>query len=155
MRVPLREHAAEEVVWAQRFLEESEQLSNRSEEVSERQRFLKTVRARRILAVEERRKETGAFPLELQVVRFGEDTALVTLPGEMFVEHGLTIKNLSPFTNTLIVELANDDCGYVPNRKAYSQGEYEVEQAQLAPGGVEQLLEAAVRMLHELKADFR
>lgn len=155
MRIPLREPSAAEVAWARKFLDQSEQISGHSEEVGERQKFLNTVRAQRILVVEERRKQTGAFLLDLQVVRLSADTAIVMLPGEMFVEHGLTIKNLSPFANTLVVELANDDCGYVPNRKAFPQGEYEVENAQLAPGGAEMMVEAAVQMLHELKRDFR
>jgi neutral ceramidase len=155
MRIPLREPTADEVAWAQQFLKQSKEVSGRSEEVSERRRFLNTVRAQRILTVEKRKQETGVFLLEVQVVRLGEDVAIVALPGEMFVEHGLTIKNLSPFTTTLIVELANEMCGYVPNRKAFPQGEYEVEQAQLAPGGGEMMVEAAVEMLHQLKQDAR
>jgi neutral ceramidase len=155
MRIPLREPTAAEVGWAQQFLKQSEQLSGKSEEISERQRFLQTVRARRILGVQKRMQETGFFPLEVQVVRLGENVALVTLPGEMFVEHGLTIKNLSPFATTLVVELANTTCGYVPNRTAFRQGEYEVETAQLAPGGGEMMVQAAVEMLRELRLDVR
>ena len=155
MRIPLREPTDSEVAWAQQFLKQTGQLSDRSEEVGERQRFLSTVRAERILAVDKRKKETGAYLLDVQVVRLSDDTAIVTLPGEMFVEHGLAIKNLSPFANTMVVELANEDCEYVPNRKAYPQGEYEVETAQLAPGGAEMMIEAVVQMLHELKRDFR
>jgi hypothetical protein len=155
MRIPLRVSPPEEVVWSEQFLKESENTSGRSEEVSERQRFLNTIRANRVLAVEKRRKSAGAYLLEVQVVRLSEDAAIVTLPGEMFVEHALTIKNLSPFETTLVVELANESCSYVPNRKAFPQGEYEVEQAQLAPGGAEMMVEAAVELLHQLKQDFR
>ena len=77
----------------------------------------------------------------------------MTLPGEMFVEYGLTIKNFSPFANTLIVELANNSVSYVPNKKAFSQGGYEVENSRLAPGGGEMLAAAAIQMLNELKND--
>ena len=155
MRIPFREQTAADVAWAHKFLGKTEQLSGHSEEIGERRRFLDTVRAQRILEIDARKKESTAFLLDVQVVRLSEDTAIVTLPGEMFVEHGLSIKNLSPFANTLVVELANEFCGYVPNRKAFRQGEYEVEQGQLAPGGAEMMVEAAVQMLHELKQDFR
>jgi hypothetical protein len=155
LRVPLRIPTAEEVAWAEQA--QKTRLSQRSEEVSERQAFLTTVRSGRILAIEKRRKATGSdtTPLDVQVFRVSQTTAIVALPCEIFVEHGLAIKNLSPFDNTLIVELSNTTCGYVPNRKAYAQGEYEVETAALAPGGGEMMVEAAVEMLHQLKKDAR
>jgi hypothetical protein len=155
LRVPLRIPSAEEVAWATQI--RNTPLSSKSEELAERQAFLTRVRANRILAVEEKRKEYGGdtIPLDVQVFRVSQDTAIVALPCEIFVEHGMEIKNLSPFDNTLIVTLANTTGGYVPNRKAYAQGEYEVETAQLAPGGGEMMVEAAVEMLHQLKKDAR
>jgi neutral ceramidase len=80
---------------------------------------------------------------------------VVTLPGEMFVEYGLMMKNFSPFDNTIIVEMANNGVNYVPNKKAFSQGGYEVENSRLAPGGGEMLAEVAIEMLKELKSDAR
>jgi hypothetical protein len=71
----------------------------------------------------------------------------------MFVEYGLTIKNFSPFDNTIIVEMANNGVSYVPNKKAYSQDGYEVENSRLATGGGEMLVQAALQMLKELKTD--
>ena len=73
--------------------------------------------------------------LEVQVLRLSRDTAIVTLPGEIFVELGLAIKRQSPFAHTFVVELANDNCAYVPNRAAFAQGAYEVENSRVAPGG--------------------
>lgn len=155
LNVPLRVPSAEEVAWAQQT--QKTPLSSKSEEMTERQAFLTRVRMGRILSVERQRKASGTdtTPLDVQVFRLSQATAIVTLPCEIFVEHGMTIKNLSPFENTLIVTLANTTCGYVPNRKAYAQGEYEVETATLAPGGGEMMVEAAVQMLHELKKDFQ
>jgi len=153
LRVPLRAPSAEELAWAKSM--QGAKLSSRSEEVTERKVFLQQVRMRRILGIEKRLKESDTIPLDVQVFRLGQNTAIVTLPSEMFVEHGLTIKNLSPFENTLVIELANNTCGYVPNRRAYPQGEYEVESATLAPGGAEMMVEAAVQMLHELERDFQ
>lgn len=71
----------------------------------------------------------------------------------MFVEYGLTIKNFSPFDNTIIVEMSNNGVSYVPNKKAFSQGGYEVENSRLAQGGGEMLVQAALQMLNELKTD--
>lgn len=90
------------------------------------------------------------LPLEVQALRLGRGTAIVALPGEIFVELGLAIKRQSPFALTFIVELANDNCAYVPTRAAFAQGAYEVENSRIAPGGGEKLVEEAVRLLKEL-----
>ena len=92
------------------------------------------------------------LPLEVQALRLSRDTAIVTLPGEIFVELGLAIKRQSPFPRTIVVELANDNCAYVPTRAAFAQGAYEVENSRIAPGGGEKLVEEAVRLL-KLLAD--
>ncbi len=57
--------------------------------------------------------------------RLGDDTALVGLPGEVFVELGLAIKQASPFANTMVIELSQDCPDYVPTRKAFAEGSYE------------------------------
>jgi len=90
------------------------------------------------------------WPLEVQAFRLGADTAIVTLPGEIFVEHGLSIKRASPFKHTFVIELANDNCAYVPTREAYAQGAYEVINSRLQQGGGEMLVDAALRLLKEL-----
>ena len=46
--------------------------------------------------------------------------ALVTLPGEIFTEHGLAVKNLYPGKLVMIGELTDtDEDGYVPTREAF------------------------------------
>ena len=87
---------------------------------------------------------------EVQVITLGNRLAWVSLPGEMFVELGLLIKNASPFRYTIVAELANGWVSYVPDRKAYPEGSYEVMSARCAPGCGEKMVEAAVRMLVEL-----
>ena len=57
---------------------------------------------------------------EVQVFRLDDDTAIVGLPGEVFVELGLAIKHASPFRTTLVIELCNNDIGYVPTKKAFA-----------------------------------
>ncbi len=91
------------------------------------------------------------WPLEVQAIRLGPDTAIVTLPGEIFVEHGLAIKKASAFKHTFVIELANDNCAYVPTREAYAQGAYEVINSRLQPGGGEMMVDAAIRLLKELR----
>ena len=70
---------------------------------------------------------------EVQVIALGRDVAWVGLPGKIFVEHGKAIKIASPFKFTIIAELANGSLGYVPDRKAYPEGAYEVISARVAP----------------------
>ncbi len=152
LRVPLQSYNAEELAWAKK----ASNVSSRSEEVSERKAFLNKIKRKRILALHQlQEKGRTTIPLDVQVFRLSENAAIVTLPGEMFVEHGLTIKNLSGFENTIVIELANNNCKYVPNRRAFRQGGYEVENSLLAPGGGEMMVEAALQMLKELKTDFR
>jgi len=151
MKIPLRLPSAREISWARKIIKGK--TTFKSEEPSQKKLFLNTVRARRILNVDKLSKQGSTLSLDIQAFRLSNNTAIVTLPGEMFVEQGLTIKNLSPFDNTMVVELANVGCGYVPNRKAYLQEGYEIEQARLAPGGAEIMVQALVDMLRELKTD--
>lgn len=94
------------------------------------------------------------LPLEadVQVISFSDDAVVVALPGEIFVELGLAIKKASPFKHTFIAELANGSVGYVPNREAFPQGNYEVVSARGDIASGEMLVEAALRLLNEVKA---
>ena len=114
--------------------------------------FLMRIRANRILALDELRRDSDTIPVEVQAFRLSDDTAIVALPGELFVELGLAIKKASPFATTLVIELANDrKICYVPTSKAFVEGDYEVVNSRLAPGGGELMAETAVRLLQELK----
>lgn len=85
--------------------------------------------------------------VEVQVISLGDDLAWVSLPGEIFVELGMQVKRGSPFQQTMIAELANGAIGYIPNRIAYSQGNYEVVSARCAVGSGEKLVDEAIRQL--------
>jgi hypothetical protein len=90
------------------------------------------------------------LPVDVTVMTLGRDVAIVCLPGEVFVELGLAIKQASPFRTTLIVELSNAvETIYVPHRAAYAGGSYEVTNSALQPGGGEMLVEAALSLLRE------
>ena len=111
-------------------------------------KFMDKVKAFRVLDVESRKGKP--LEVEVQVIALG-DVAWVSLPGEIFVELGLAIKKGSPFRHTLIAELANGSIGYVPDRAAYPQGNYEVVSARCAEGSGELLVEAASRLLKEVR----
>ncbi|RBP35893.1 neutral/alkaline ceramidase-like enzyme [Roseimicrobium gellanilyticum] len=87
---------------------------------------------------------------EVQVITFSDELAIVSLPGEIFVELGLAIKAASPYKHTFIAELANGSIGYIPNREAYPQGNYEVVSARCEVGSGEKLVETALSLLKEL-----
>jgi hypothetical protein len=91
------------------------------------------------------------LPVEVQAIGLGDELAIVCLPGEIFVELGLAIKQASPFKTTLVFELANCvETIYVPTRAAHAGGSYEVTNSALDPGSGEMLVEAALRLLREL-----
>jgi hypothetical protein len=108
-------------------------------------KFLEKVKAFQVLDVAARNGKT--WEVEVQVIALGDDLAWVSLPGEIFVELGLAIKKASPVRHTLLAELANGSIGYIPDRGAYPQGNYEVVSARCAEGSGEMLVEAALRLL--------
>jgi hypothetical protein len=76
--------------------------------------------------------------------------ALVALPGEIFTEHGLAIKKLFPGKSVMVTELTDTDgAGYVPTRKAFDEGGYEVSCATIVPGSGEKMVEIAAGMLKQ------
>jgi hypothetical protein len=111
-------------------------------------KFLEQVQAYKALDVEA--CQGKPWEVEVQVVALGRDLAWVALPGEVFVELGLSIKAASPFKQTHVIELANGSFGYVPHRSAYAEGNYEVVSARCAEGSGEMLVTAVVRMMAEL-----
>ena len=115
--------------------------------------FMKLVRAHRILDTAARAGRPQE--VEMQVITLGREVAWVAWPGEIFVELGLSAKAGSPFAHTYNVELANGAIGYIPNKSAYPEGNYEVESARVAAGSGEMLLTSALRMLDELAREWR
>lgn len=108
-----------------------------------------------------RRRESPEPDLEVRVtaLRWG-DFAIVSLPGEPFVELGLQIKRAAQLP-VMVVGYANGSPGYVPNRSTYEHGGYEVceahrfygEPAALAPEAGEALVSAALGALRAVGVD--
>lgn len=113
-----------------------------------RANFMKLVKAHQVLDVADRKGRP--FEVEVQVVALGTRLAWVALPGEMFVQLGLDLKLDSPFESTMVAELANGSIGYIPNLRAYPQGNYEVVSARCAAGSGERLIATAVDLLKQL-----
>lgn len=143
VKLPLAPVAAAEVQQARAALAAG--LNDRS-----RLKFMEAVNAYKVLDVAERNGQP--LEVEVQVITLGSDLAWVSLPGEIFVQLGLDLKQDSPFRQTMIAELANGSIGYIPNRRAYPQGAYEVVSARCAEGAGEMLVRSAVRQLTEIHA---
>ena len=90
------------------------------------------------------------IPVDVTVITLGHDVGIVFLPGEVFVELGLAIKQASPFRTTFVIELSNCvETIYIPNRPAYAGGSYEVTNSTTQPGSGELLVETAITLLRE------
>lgn len=154
---PLQQYTDEELRWAQQ--EERPSIYNQRS-------FLEFRRMLKIRSLEKMQRTGEAIPptsggggwtlpVEIQVFRIGEDTAIVGMPGEVFVELGLAIKEASPFETTLVIELTNRHIAYMPTEKAFAQGSYETINSRLAPGGGEMMVESAIRLLNELNSEIK
>jgi neutral ceramidase len=111
--------------------------------------FLDRVKAFKILDTAARQGKP--YEVEVQVISMGDDVAWVAMPGEIFVNLGLAIKEASPYRYTMIAELANGSIGYIPTRQAYAEGNYEPTNSRCAAGSGEMLVATAVRLLKETK----
>ena len=141
--VPLQEFTEEDVARAEDIIHYR---------ITDTPDFYVSVHAWKILNTRNLAARDGAnLQMEVQGFRLDQDTALVTLPHEIFVELGMAIKKQSPFARTLVISMANDLDFYVPTRKAFAEGSYEVETSSVKPGGGELLVAGAVKMLKELK----
>ena len=91
--------------------------------------------------------ERAAVPVMVMTIG---DLCVVGLPGEIFVEHGLAIRDASPHPMTAVVGLANDHVGYVPTGRACADGGYETWRDSVswtAPGSGERMVERVLSMM--------
>jgi neutral ceramidase len=93
---------------------------------------------------------------EIQVLRLG-DCVIVGVPAEYFVELGLQIKEAikrEGASQVMICGFANGNVGYIPARRAYPKGGYEVADAYryygypaaIAPEAGEQIVASAIEL---------
>lgn len=113
--------------------------------------FLERVNAWKQLNIHRLRERDGEnLRLELQSIAIGDRYAMVSMPHKVFVELGMQIREASPFPVTAVVTLAQDIDFYVPTRKVFEEGSYEVTTSSFQPGGEELIVEAAVELLRDV-----
>ncbi|MBN1256780.1 MAG: hypothetical protein JXA52_03655, partial [Planctomycetes bacterium] len=146
---PFRSYTEEELAWA-RGEEVAPEVAARLNRNPNKKRFINRL-------ADARERGEASRPAEVQAFRLSKDVAIVTMPGEIFVEYGMDIKKASPFPTTLVIELSNvRDIGYVPTQKAIDQAEinsFKVETARIGAEGGEAIAGAAVRLLQQLAED--
>ena len=75
-------------------------------------------------------------------------------PAELFVEYQLDIKDGSPFGKTMVTELTNGWCGYIPTKRAMEGGSYEARLAhssKLASETGDMIVGATLKLLGDVK----
>ena len=72
------------------------------------------------------------------------------LGAEVLTEIGLAIKTASPFETTMVVTHCNGSAGYLPPKRLYVEGGYEVESSPFASGAADEVVRRVVALLHEL-----
>jgi neutral ceramidase len=90
--------------------------------------------------------EVTAFGLNGTSVSVG----LVSEPAELFCEYGIRARHQAPFPTTLVLGLANGFIGYVPTPNVYTEGGYESEATNVAPGAGDQLCQTMIDALHDV-----
>ncbi len=88
---------------------------------------------------------TRRLPFFLNALHL-DDTALLHLPSEQFLEIQLYAQSLRPGRMTAVAAYADGGAWYIPTREEFPHGGYEVEVAFASPG-TEEVLRAAVATL--------
>jgi neutral ceramidase len=96
-------------------------------------------------------EQQGTHPAEVQVLLL-DDCAIVGIPGELFVELGLRIKEGAYPTRALVATCANGRVGYLPTREAFRRGGYETTfgpSSMLAPEAGDLVVKAGVELVEQ------
>ena len=97
-------------------------------------------------------KKRGVNKAEVQALRIGQ-RVYVAIPGELFVELGLAIKEQCFPAHVVVVGYANGMVGYLPTRAAFLRGGYETtftSSSRLDPSAGYILVDTAVALAREL-----
>lgn len=100
-------------------------------------------------------REESPVEVRLNVLRIG-DAVICANPAELYVEHGLAIKERSPARITLISELADGYVGYVPTKDAFGRGGYSTwpaDTSKLAEDAGENIVRATEILLQQAFAE--
>jgi len=89
---------------------------------------------------------------QIQCIRLGP-IALISCPGEPFIETAQKIVAGSPFDHTLFSGYSNGGFGYIPTPRAFEEGGYEVDASPFAPEAAEVLARESIRLLQEIAGE--
>ncbi|HDJ04727.1 MAG TPA: hypothetical protein ENF85_01880 [Candidatus Bathyarchaeota archaeon] len=78
--------------------------------------------AQRTLTALRNKTAPTSIPAEVQMLRIGEEIAFFAVPGELFVEVGLKIKEAMGLPGSFVVAYANGYIGYLPSKRAEEWG---------------------------------
>jgi neutral/alkaline ceramidase-like enzyme len=98
------------------------------------------------LALKSPRRSITYLTTEIQAIGIGE-ALLISFPGEMFVEFGLSIRAQLQPTHTLIAGYTNDYLGYIPVHD--TPDGYEAVMAVVAPDTGQRLLDTALALIRD------
>lgn len=118
------------------------------------ERYLAVMAGQRAALAPHQGEERETF---LHCLRLGE-IALLGVPCEYFARLGLDIRRRSPFRDTCVLGLVNEDFGYVGDREGYELGGYQLwvsPHSPAEPGTGEAMAEAAVALLQEVYDETR
>lgn len=152
LMMPARDDGPEAAPLEKRAAEADEVARTATDETVRRKAMAEARGARERLRMIDLARWFPHMGADLWACRVG-DAAIVTLPGEPFVEFGLQLKEISPAKHTLTVGYTGHYVGYLPNQQAYERGGYEVSYGawtRLQPGAGEQLTEVSAQMLKGL-----
>lgn len=96
-------------------------------------------------------EELSPFRVKVNAIRIG-DAAICTNPAELYCEFGLSIKEKSPASVTLVSELTDGFVGYVATKEAYKHGGYSTWPAigcKLTEDAGYQIVDATAELLEE------
>lgn len=98
----------------------------------------------------EEKEHGGTTPIEQQALRIG-DAVFVSVPGEVFSEIGLAIKEKSPFEKTFVIGLSGGYGGYMPTAKEYIEGDYEVDGSKYSEKTGDACVESSLAVINKVK----
>jgi hypothetical protein len=110
-----------------------------------------------ILALGHRNDPTKTSKVGILTVVINNDIALVTIPGEPFIQHQLDLRAKSPLAQTFLLGLAYAGAGtpfaiYIPTAQAVKEGGYGATEASFVEAGAgEKMVNAGIASIKELK----
>ena len=123
-----------------------------SKEAAEEKVSLQELLLAKLYLDEEINPPANTMDFEISVLQIGP-WAIVGLPGEIYSDIGLKIKNLSPFANTIVAEIVNGYNGYVSPDKIQFSRCYEGRYSNVAYTGLgtdKVIIDGATNMLNTL-----